>query len=68
MSTETTLKLDLNVSTRSVNFSANNHGIFSFGFICKFLPSVLICVFYRALTLASAEVGSFASAPDYLYS
>ena len=34
----------------------------------KFLPSVLLCIFYRALIWAFAEMESFARELDYLYS
>ena len=44
------VKLDLNISTRSVNFSANNKTAFSFSLQIrqgddKFLLSVWLCIF-----------------------
>ena len=42
------MKLDLSVFTSSVNFSANNQGLylwFTNQDDCKFIPSVLLCIF-----------------------
>ena len=65
------MKLDLNVSTRSVSFSTNNQDILSFSLYtrqsdCKFLPGVFLCIFQRALTWAFAEMEYFARGLNYL--